>query len=55
LFDEHKEDEAIYTKKLKTCREPYLEFKYGSSFIILEDNFNTLEFNQYEIGPNGKA
>ncbi len=30
--------------------EAYQEFKYKSPFVTLEDNFNTSNFNQDEVG-----
>ncbi len=33
----------------------YPKFKHESPSVTLEDNFNTLDFNQYESSPSGKA
>jgi hypothetical protein len=55
LFDEHKVDEANYRKKLKSYQETYIKFSYDSPFITPKDSFNTLDFNQYEVGSSGKA
>jgi hypothetical protein len=55
LFNEHKADEATSRRRLKAHREAYLKFKYESPSTTLEDNFNTSNFNQYEIGPSGEA
>jgi hypothetical protein len=45
LFDEHKADDANSRIRLKTYMEAYQEFKYESPSVILEDNFNTSNFN----------
>jgi hypothetical protein len=50
LFDEHKEDETNSKRRLKAYMEAYQEFKYKSPFVTLEDNFNTSNFNQDEVG-----
>jgi hypothetical protein len=55
LFDEHKVDETNYRRKLKAYQETYIEFSYDSPFVTLGDSFNTLDFNQYEVGLSGKA
>jgi hypothetical protein len=55
LFNEHKANEANSRIRLKTYMETYLEFKYDSLSTTLEDNFNILDFNQYEIGLSGEA
>jgi hypothetical protein len=44
LFDEHKVDEANLRRRLKTYREANPEFKYESTYVTLEDNFNTSLF-----------
>lgn len=44
LFDEHKVDEANPKRRLKTYREANPEFKYESTYVTLEDNFNTSIF-----------
>jgi hypothetical protein len=55
LFDEHKVDEANYRRNWKAYQKTYIEFNYDSPFVTHEDNFNTLDFNQYEVGLSGKA
>jgi hypothetical protein len=55
LFNEHKAYEVSSKRRLKSHWEAYLKFKYESPSTTLEDNFNTSNFNQYEIGPNGQA
>jgi hypothetical protein len=55
MFDEHKENEADYKRKLKAYKETYLEFRYDSPSTTLEDNFSTSNFNQYEASPSGEA
>ncbi len=52
LFDEHKVDEANYTRKLKAYQEAYFNFLYESPFTTLEDNFDTLNFLQFKVIPN---
>ncbi len=44
LFDGQKANETNSKRRLKAYREAYLEFKYESPSITLEDNFNTLGF-----------
>ncbi len=34
--------------------EAYQKFKYESPFVTLEDNFNTSNFNQDEVGSEGQ-
>jgi hypothetical protein len=48
LFDDHKAYEASSRRKLKAYMEAYPEFKYESPFATPKDNFNILDFNQYE-------
>jgi hypothetical protein len=55
LFNEHKANETKCRIRFKAYKETYLEFKYDSLSTTLEDNFNISNFNQYEIGPSGKA
>ncbi len=33
----------------------YPEFKHESPSVTPKDNFNTLDFNQYEASPSGKG
>jgi len=51
MFDKHKANEANYRRKLKSCIEAYLKFRYESPFVIPKDSFDTLDFNQYGVGP----
>jgi hypothetical protein len=55
LFDENKVDEVSYKRRHKTYKKTYPKFKYDSPFVAFENNFNSLDFNQYEVGPSGKA
>ncbi len=55
LFDEHKVNEANHKRRFKTYKEANPKFKYESTYVTLEDNFNTSNFNQYEVGPSGEA
>jgi hypothetical protein len=55
LFDEHKADEASSKRRLKTYKETYPKFKYVSRFVTPEDNFNTSNFNQYEVSPKWRG
>jgi hypothetical protein len=53
LFNEHKVDEVNYQRNLKRYWKAYLDFQYDSPFVILEDNFHTLDFNSYDVGLRG--
>jgi hypothetical protein len=53
LFNEHKANETNYRKKLKAYQEAYPKFRYDSTSTTHEDNFNTSDFNYYEVGPSG--
>jgi hypothetical protein len=45
LFDEHKENEASYKRRLKAHMESYPKFKYDSPSTTPKDSFNTSNFN----------
>jgi hypothetical protein len=45
LFDEHKVNEANHKRRFKTYKEANPKFKYESTYVTLEDNFNTSNFN----------
>ncbi len=41
-------NEINYRRKLKAYQKTYLEFRYDSPFVIPMDNFDILDFNQYD-------
>jgi hypothetical protein len=50
VFDEHKANETNYKKNLRVYWKTYPKFWYDSPFVILEDSFDTSNFNQYDVG-----
>jgi hypothetical protein len=42
-------------KELKRFRKAYPNFQYDSPFVTLKDNFHTLNFNWYDVGPRGES
>lgn len=55
LFNEHKAFEVSYRRNLKGYQKAYRNFQYNSPFVTVEDSFDTLDFNQYDVGPSGES